>query len=102
MIGNLYRNGVAGQINLLGATVNPVRLVWAGGGASIAGVCLTAGGPANAVAPLPAIIAHEPLGPATSPGAHDYLHNCCTADFVIARLSPERLSGVGGLESEGG
>src|SRR6218665_3053390 len=78
MIDNLNGNGIAGQIDLVGATVNPVRLVWAGGGASLAGVCFSAGGPTYAlnVPKFPTIITREPLGPAQSPGAHDYLHSC--------------------------
>src|SRR6218665_1006705 len=109
MIGNLYRNGVAGQINLLGTTVNPVRLVWAGGSASLARVCLTTSGPANAleVAPFPAIITREPLGPARALGS--MITSTIVARLtlsggapVVARVSPERLSGVGGLKTVGG
>src|SRR6218665_1003755 len=65
MIDNLNGDGISRQIDLVGATVNPVRLVWAGGRASLAGVCLTAGGPAYTlkVAPFPTVITREPLGP---------------------------------------
>src|SRR6218665_1755793 len=109
MIDNLNGNGIAGQIDLVGGTVNPVRLVWAGGGASLAGVCLTAGGHEYTLkgAPFPTVITREPLGPAEALG--QMVTSTIVARLtlsggapVVARLSPERLSGVGGLETVGG
>src|SRR6218665_1888372 len=98
MIDNLNGDGISGQIDLVGATVNPVRLVWAGGSASLAGVCLTAGGPAYTlkVAPFPTVITREPLGPAEALGAHGYLHSCCILTAGIVGWSSRwTLAGAG-------
>src|SRR6218665_2306081 len=109
MIDNLNGDGISGQIDLVGATVNPVRLVWAGGSASLAGVCLTAGGPAYTlkVAPFPTVITREPLGSAEALGP--MVTSTIVARLtlsggapVVTKFSPERLSGVGGLGTVGG
>jgi len=111
MIGNLDGNGIAVQINLLGATVNPVRLVRAGGGASLAGVCLTTGGPAYALnmATFATVIACEPLGPARALGPMITSTVVATGRMklsggvpVVDGLLPERLSAGGWVETVGG